>query len=97
MSLLKRLIFDCECVCVAEGRSLALHSPDGVHSCVLRATDSQEAATWFNTLHSALHLLTLKALHEANRTLASLALELHHIGWLSRRQVLEVSTYINIL
>uniref|UniRef100_A0A1B6JYL0 PDZ domain-containing protein n=2 Tax=Proconiini TaxID=565685 RepID=A0A1B6JYL0_9HEMI len=72
-----------------ENRTLELHSPDGVHSCVLRAADTQEAAIWFNTLHSALHVLTMKALHEANRILASLAIELHHIGWLARRPITE--------
>ncbi|XP_054286253.1 beta-1-syntrophin isoform X2 [Macrosteles quadrilineatus] len=72
-----------------ENRTLELHSPDGVHSCVLRAADSQEAAVWFNALHSALHVLTTRALHEANRILASLAIELHHIGWLARRTLPE--------
>ncbi|KAG8295997.1 structural molecule activity protein [Homalodisca vitripennis] len=73
-----------------KNRTLELHSPDGVHSCVLRAADTQEAAIWFNTLHSALHVLTMKALHEANRILASLAIELHHIGWLARRPITEL-------
>lgn len=72
-----------------ENRTLELHSPDGVHSCVLRANDSAEATMWFNTLHSALHVLTLKALHEANRILASLAIQLHHIGWLARKPSVE--------
>ncbi|KAF2884804.1 hypothetical protein ILUMI_21365 [Ignelater luminosus] len=64
-----------------EGRTLELHSPDAVHSCVLRATDPAEAAAWFNTLHSALAVLTTAALHEAARAIP----DLRHIGWLLRR------------
>lgn len=72
-----------------ENRTIELHSPDGVHSCILRASDSTEAGVWFNTLHSALHVLTMKALHEANRLLANLIGQLHHIGWLARRPHIE--------
>ncbi|XP_063232854.1 beta-1-syntrophin isoform X2 [Bacillus rossius redtenbacheri] len=68
-----------------EGRTLELHSPDGVHSCVLRAADPAEATAWFNTLHSALHVLALQALREANRVLAHVAGELQHVGWLAKR------------
>lgn len=64
-----------------EGRILELHSPDAVHSCVLKATDAVEAAAWFNTLHSALAILTTAALHEATRALP----DLRHIGWLLRK------------
>ncbi|XP_049860221.1 beta-1-syntrophin isoform X2 [Schistocerca gregaria] len=65
-----------------ENRTLELHSPDGVHSCVLRAADAAEAAAWFHTLHSALGVLALQALHEAGRALGA---ELRHMGWLARR------------
>ncbi|XP_031348420.1 beta-2-syntrophin-like [Photinus pyralis] len=68
-----------------EGRTLELHSPDAVHSCVLRATDPAEAAAWFNTLHSALAALTTAALHEAARAIP----DLRHIGWLLRRPKFE--------
>ncbi|XP_017780509.1 PREDICTED: beta-1-syntrophin-like [Nicrophorus vespilloides] len=68
-----------------EGRVLELHSPDAVHSCVLRASDAAEAAAWFNTLHSALAVLTTSALHEASRAIA----DLRHIGWLLRRPKME--------
>ncbi|XP_069701290.1 beta-1-syntrophin isoform X2 [Periplaneta americana] len=68
-----------------ENRTLELHSPDGVHSCVLRASDPNETAAWFNTLHSALNVLTLQALQEANRALGSVLGELQHIGWLARK------------
>ncbi|XP_017769370.1 PREDICTED: beta-1-syntrophin-like, partial [Nicrophorus vespilloides] len=67
------------------GRVLELHSPDAVHSCVLRASDAAEAAAWFNTLHSALAVLTTSALHEASRAIA----DLRHIGWLLRRPKME--------
>lgn len=68
-----------------ENRCIELHSPDGIHSCVLRATDPQEALAWFNALHSAMGRSTQRALQEANRALATIIGELKHIGWLSRR------------
>lgn len=73
---------------VTENRTFELHSPDGVHSCILRATDANEAASWFNSLHSALYVLTVKALKEANNVLSPTLIggELHHIGWLSTRK-----------
>lgn len=74
-----------------EGRTLELHSPDAVHSCVLRATDASEAAAWFNTLHSALAVLTTAALHEASRAIP----DLRHIGWLLRRPRSEVKKFKN--
>ncbi|XP_048515046.1 beta-1-syntrophin isoform X2 [Athalia rosae] len=70
-----------------EGRTLELHSPDGVHECWLRALDNAEANAWFNALHSALAALTQKALRLAS------ALpdppQLQHIGWLARRHCLQ--------
>lgn len=70
-----------------ENRSIELHSPDGIHSCILRATDPAEATVWFNALHSAIDQSTQAALVQANRdrTLVSLIGELRQIGWLSRR------------
>ncbi|KAI8122229.1 Beta-1-syntrophin [Lucilia cuprina] len=68
-----------------ENRCLELHSPDGVHSCILRASDSAEALVWFNALHSAMSGSTQRALVEANRALINVIGELKHIGWLSRR------------
>ncbi|KXJ79147.1 hypothetical protein RP20_CCG002206 [Aedes albopictus] len=68
-----------------ENRCIELHSPDGIHSCILRAVDPQEATTWFNALHSAIGKSTQKALLDANRALASIIGELKFIGWLSRR------------
>ncbi|XP_030375378.1 beta-1-syntrophin [Scaptodrosophila lebanonensis] len=68
-----------------ENRCLELHSPDGVHSCILRASDSADALVWFNALHSAMCGSTQRALVEANRALMNLIGELKHIGWLSRR------------
>uniref|UniRef100_A0A182LU51 PH domain-containing protein n=1 Tax=Anopheles culicifacies TaxID=139723 RepID=A0A182LU51_9DIPT len=70
---------------VTENRCIELHSPDGIHSCILRAMDPQEATTWFNALHSAIGKSTQKALLDANRALVSIIGELKHIGWLSRR------------
>ncbi|KAJ8915793.1 hypothetical protein NQ315_004605 [Exocentrus adspersus] len=70
-----------------EGRTLELHSPDAVHSCVLRASDPAEAVAWFNTLHSALAVLVTAALHEASRAVP----DLRHIGWLLRRPRMEIN------
>lgn len=73
----------------SENRSIELHSPDGVHSCTLRASDSQEMLAWFNALHSAISRSTQKALQEANLALSNVIGELKHIGWLCRRVELE--------
>lgn len=68
-----------------EQRSFELHSPDAVHSCILRATDTQEALIWFNALHLAIDKCSKKALFDANRILLPLIGELKHFGWLSRK------------
>ncbi|XP_057666346.1 beta-1-syntrophin isoform X2 [Diorhabda carinulata] len=64
-----------------EGRTLELHSPDAIHSCVLRASDPAEAIAWFNTLHSALSVLTSSAHHDACKAIP----DLRYIGWLLRK------------
>lgn len=69
----------------SDNRCIELHSPDGVHSCILRASDSQEALVWFNALHSAMDNSTERALNDANRALVNIIGELKHIGWLSKR------------
>lgn len=69
----------------SENRCIELHSPDSVHSCILRASDPQEAMVWFNALHLAMGRTTQKALHDANRALSTILGELKYIGWLSRR------------
>lgn len=58
---------------------------DGIHSCILRATDAQEALGWFNALHSVMARNTQRALQDANRALTTIIGELKYIGWLSRR------------
>ncbi|PNF27845.1 hypothetical protein B7P43_G09201 [Cryptotermes secundus] len=80
---------------IRESRTLELHSPDGVHSCVLRASDPNEATAWFNTLHSALNVLTTQALQEANRALGAVLGELQHIGWLARKSASTESGRVN--
>lgn len=70
---------------ITENRCIELHSPDGIHSCILRACDPQEALGWFNALHSAMARSTQRALQDANRALSKLIGELKYIGWLSRR------------
>lgn len=72
-----------------ESRSFELHSPDCVHSCILRAGDATECAAWYNSLHSTLALLTQAALRQANSLLISLTGEINYIGWLSRLPLLQ--------
>lgn len=72
-----------------ENRCIELHSPDGIHSCLLRASDSQEALIWFNALHLAMTRSTQRALQDANRALGNIIGEFKHIGWLSRRDATE--------
>lgn len=81
-----------------ENRTFELHSPDGVHNCILRAADPSEAAAWFNTLHSALAALTAVALAQANQMLAAhratepnLPGEIQQIGWLARRSEVKLT------
>jgi len=66
------------------GRTLELHSPDGVHSCALRAADAADAAAWFKALHRALGALTERATALANRVLAGSVGEVQLMGWLAR-------------
>ena len=80
-----------------ENRTLELHSPDSVHACVLRASDAAEAAAWFNTLHSALAVLTERALKVASNVLTNILGELRHIGWLSRKPPSLVSQIIKTI
>ncbi|VVC36320.1 Pleckstrin homology domain,PDZ domain,PH domain-like [Cinara cedri] len=70
-----------------ENKTIELHSPDGIHSCILRTQEVNEAICWFNTIHGALNVLCLKALHDANKVLLNVMPvlgQLHHIGWLFR-------------
>lgn len=81
---------------ISENKTIELHSPDGVHSCILRTQEASEAACWFNTLHGALSVLSLKALHDANKILANIMPvlgQLHHIGWLFRVNKNEVGFF----
>lgn len=71
-----------------ENRTMELHSPDAVHSCILKASDYSEAVAWFNTLHSALAVLTASALHEASRFIP----DLRYIGWFLRKPRTENNT-----
>lgn len=74
---------------ITENRCIELHSPDGIHSCILRASDSQEALIWFNALHLAMTRSTQRALQDANCALGNIIGEFKHIGWLSRRDATE--------
>ncbi|XP_050531997.1 beta-1-syntrophin [Daktulosphaira vitifoliae] len=68
-----------------ENKTFELHSPDGIHSCILRAHETNEATFWIHTLHGALNALALKALQDANKVLTNLLPslgQLHHLSWL---------------
>lgn len=87
---------------LSENRCFELHSPDGIHNCVLRAPDPSEAAAWFNTLHSALSILTGVAMMQANEVMAPLRIsdpvlpgELQQIGWLARKSEVSISKRYN--
>lgn len=68
----------------SENRSFEVHSPDCIHSLILRASDPNECLAWYNSLHAALVILTQAALRHANSLLVSLTGEIRHMGWLSR-------------
>ncbi|KAG4078544.1 hypothetical protein HA402_009256 [Bradysia odoriphaga] len=72
-------------VCINYVTLMAFIFSDGIHSCILRATDAQEALGWFNALHSVMARNTQRALQDANRALATIIGELKYIGWLSRK------------
>lgn len=81
---------------ISENKTIELHSPDGVHFCILRTQEASEATCWFNTLHGALNVLSLKALHDANKILTNIMPvlgQLLHIGWLFRVNRNEVSLF----
>ncbi|XP_077287394.1 syntrophin-like 1 [Arctopsyche grandis] len=68
-----------------EGRTLEVHSPDGVHTLRLRAADAASAARWHRALAAGVRRAQRSALAHARATLAPLIGDLRRMGWLARR------------
>lgn len=70
---------------VAEGRTLEVHSPDGVHALRLRAPDAASAARWHRALAAGVRRAQRAAMAHARTALAPLIGDLRRMGWLARR------------
>ncbi|KAG5444082.1 Beta-2-syntrophin [Clonorchis sinensis] len=68
------------------GCCFELHSPDGRRSCLLRASDPQEARNWFQTLHARMRALNDEYLAELNGLLPATQ-ELKQLDWLVELRV----------
>ncbi|XP_071525306.1 beta-1-syntrophin isoform X1 [Panulirus ornatus] len=71
--------FKCE-----ETNSLELHSPDRLHSLIMKCSSEADVTSWYNALHSTLDRLTTAALVHANKMLGDVLdkATIHHMGWL---------------
>ena len=56
-------------ICPSEAHSLELHSPDRLHSLVVRCPTEADTVAWYNTLHGVLRALKQQAMCHANRQL----------------------------
>ncbi|XP_064089395.1 beta-1-syntrophin-like isoform X1 [Macrobrachium nipponense] len=67
-----------------ESSSLELHSPDRLHSLIMKCSSESDTSGWYNALHSTLDRLTTSALTHANKMLGDVLdkATIHHIGWL---------------
>ncbi|KAM9816510.1 beta-2-syntrophin isoform 1-T2 [Syngnathus typhle] len=77
-----------------ENRLLELHSPDGLHTVVLRCKDAPTANSWFTAIHTNIAALLPQTLAHINAYLGastSIATQPHlrHIGWLAEQVQLE--------
>ncbi|XP_049579009.1 beta-2-syntrophin isoform X2 [Syngnathus scovelli] len=75
-------------------RLLELHSPDGLHTVVLRCKDAPTANSWFTAIHTNIAALLPQTLALINAYLGasnSIATQPHlrHIGWLAEQVQLE--------
>ncbi|XP_018594934.2 beta-2-syntrophin [Scleropages formosus] len=67
-----------------ENRLLELHSPDGLHTVVLRCKDGSTAHSWFTAIHTNVAALLPQTLAHINTILGSHR-QLKHIGWLAEQ------------
>ncbi|KAL4623570.1 beta-2-syntrophin [Arapaima gigas] len=67
-----------------ENRLLELHSPDGLHTVVLRCKDGPTAHSWFTAVHANVAALLPQTLSHFNAVLGSHR-QLKHIGWLAEQ------------
>ncbi|XP_069953145.1 beta-1-syntrophin isoform X1 [Cherax quadricarinatus] len=67
-----------------EVHSLELHSPDRLHSLIIKCSSEADITSWYNALHSTLDRLTIAALVHANKMLGDVLdkATIHHMGWL---------------
>ncbi|XP_042860747.1 beta-1-syntrophin-like isoform X2 [Penaeus japonicus] len=67
-----------------EQYSLELHSPDRLHSLMVKCPSEADITGWYNALHSTLDRLMQSALQHANKMLGDVLdkATIHHIGWL---------------
>ncbi|XP_018019646.1 beta-2-syntrophin isoform X2 [Hyalella azteca] len=67
-----------------ESHSLELHSPDRLHSLIVRCKSESEAVSWYNALHTTLDKLSAAAMLHANRQLQEVLdkAAIHHLGWM---------------
>ncbi|XP_027233751.1 beta-1-syntrophin isoform X2 [Penaeus vannamei] len=67
-----------------EQYSLELHSPDRLHSLMIKCPSEADITGWYNALHSTLDRLMQSALQHANKMLGDVLdkATIHHIGWL---------------
>ncbi|XP_042214506.1 beta-1-syntrophin-like isoform X2 [Homarus americanus] len=64
--------------------TLELHSPDRLHSLIMKCSCEADFTSWYNALHSSLDRLTIAALVHANKMLGDVLdkATIHHMGWL---------------
>lgn len=69
---------------ITEQYSLELHSPDRLHSLMIKCPSEADITGWYNALHSTLDRLMQSALQHANKMLGDVLdkATIHHIGWL---------------
>lgn len=70
-----------------ESHSFELHSPDRLHSLVVRCRGEAETVSWYNALHTTLDKLSAAAMLHANRQLQEVLdrAAIHHLGWMMLR------------
>ncbi|KAJ2949902.1 hypothetical protein O0L34_g11221 [Tuta absoluta] len=68
-----------------EERTIEIHSPDGMHTLILRASSAETAALWHRALHAASRRAARAALARARARLRPIVGDVRYAGWLARR------------